>query len=463
MKFLKGAGPGFKGMSTEFKVGAFALIVIALLAWATIRVGDKTTIAGGAYDLEVAFANATGLKLKAPVELAGVQVGVVKDIELLDSREALVTIGLSKKVKLPDDSTAVLRTRGFLGETYIELIPGTMGNPVLKDGNEIPYAFRTGDINTLVGQFNQIADDIKAVTGSLRSMISDDETAPINRIVANLEDFSQSIRDITVRNSQNVDRISENLAAMTEQLRLLVARGEADIQESMERIASITRKIDEGRGTVGRLVNDEETVDKLNEAIDSLNETLGSYRRLEAEIGYHMEFMAKSHDFKNYVDLTLRPSPDKGFMIGIVSDPNPNPTYVVRQTDVTVGNNTTRVTTNTGTIDRNKIKWNAQLMKSFYDFTIRGGLIESTGGIGMDYRIGPAEIKFDAFDFQTRNNLRPHLKLWANVNVTKNFQLLGGADDFISKNNRDFFFGAGFRFVDEDIKTVGGMGASIIK
>lgn len=464
-KGIKGMTTDFRGLSTEFKVGAFALIVIALLAWATIRVGDKTTIAGGAYDLKVAFTNATGLKLKAPVELAGVQVGVVKDIELLDSREALVTIGLSNKVKLPDDSTAVLRTRGFLGETYVELVPGTMGNPVLEDGNEIPYAFRTGDINTLVGQFNQIADDIKAVTGSLRTMIGEDETSPINRIVGNLEDFSQSIRDITIRNSENVDRISENLAAMTEQLRFLIARGESDIQESMERIASITRKIDEGRGTVGRLVNDEETVDKLNEAIDSLNETLGSYRRLEAEIGYHMEFMAKSHDFKNYVDLTLRPSPDKGFMVGIVSDPNPNPTYVVRQTDVTVGNNTTRVTTNTGTVDRNAIKWNAQLMKSFYDFTIRGGLIESTGGIGMDYKIGPAEIKFDAFDFQTRNNLRPHLKVWANINITKNFQLLGGADDFISADsqNRDFFFGAGFRFVDEDIKTIGGMGSSLIK
>jgi len=338
-----------------------------------------------------------------------------------------------------------------------------MGNPPLENGNEIPYAVRTGDINTLVGQFNQIADDIKHVTGSLKTMMGDDETSPVNRIVNNLEDFSQSIRDITVRNSDNVDRISENMAAMTEQLRYLIAQGEADISESMQRIASITRKIDEGKGTVGRLVNDEETVDKLNQAIDSLNDTLGSYRRLQAEIGYHMEFMTSSHDFKNYVDLTLKPTPDKGFMIGIVSDPNPNPTYVVRQTDVTVGNNTTRVTTNTGSINRNSIKWNAQLLKSFYDFTIRGGLMESTGGIGMDYKLGPADIKFDAFDFQMRNNQRPHLKAWTNINVTRNFSILGGVDDFISKNDRNFFFGAGFRFVDEDIKTVGGMGASMLK
>ncbi len=450
--------------ATEFKVGIFAVIVIALLAWATIRVGDKTAVSGRGYKLKVVFSNATGLKLKAPVELAGVEVGVVKDIELLDSREALVSLILSDRVKLPDDSTAILRTRGFLGETYVEIVPGTLGKPILKENSQIPYTIRTGDINSLIGQFNQIAEDIKHVTSSLRTMIDDDQTAPINRIVNNLDEFTKSIRDLTVRNSENVDRISDNLAAMTDQLREVIARGQHDIEESMERIASITRKIDEGKGTVGRLVNDEETVDKLNEAVDNLNQALGGYKRLEAEVGYHMEYLGRSNDFKNYVDLILRPSPDKAFMLGVVSDPNPNPTHTVRTTDVTVGNNTTRVTTDTGTIERNKLRWSAQLAKSFYDFTVRGGLIESTGGVGLDYKKGAVGLKFSAFDFQTRYGERPHLKIMADLDITKNFHVLGGADDFIAGGGRaDWFVGAGFKFVDEDIKSVGRMGAGLVK
>lgn len=292
----------FGKYTTEFKVGIFAVIVIALLAWATVRVGDKTAVHGGGYKLKVVFSNATGLKLKAPIELAGVDVGVVKNIELMDSREALVTLLISNKVKLPDDSTAILRTRGFLGETYVEIVPGTMGNPILQKGSQIPYALRTGDINSLVSQFNQIAEDIKHVTGSLRTMVGDDNTAPINRIVTNLDEFTKSIRDLTVRNSNNVDRISENLAAMTEQLRGVIERGQHDIEESMQRIASITRKVDEGKGTIGRLINDEETVDKLNEAVDNLNQALGGYKRLEAEIGYHVEYLGRNNDFKNYVE-----------------------------------------------------------------------------------------------------------------------------------------------------------------
>ncbi|MBN1282784.1 MAG: MCE family protein [Proteobacteria bacterium] len=450
--------------TTEFKVGAFALAILILLGWATMRVGDKTSVHGGGYLLKVKFDNATGLKLKAPVELAGVQIGVVKDIELVDSRNAMVSLILSDKVRLTEDSTAVLRTRGFLGETYVEVMPGTPDLPLLGRDGTIPNSFRTGDMNSLVNQFNEIAADIKQVTGSLKTMVGDDESAPINRIVNNLDQFTETIKTLALANSENVNRISANLAELSEHLREVMAQGKADVEESMQRIASITRKIDEGQGTVGRLINDDETVDKLNEAVDNLNQTLGGFKRFETEIGYHLEYLTQSEDFKNYVDFTIRPSPDAAFILGLVSDPNPNPTHVTRTTDVTVGNNTTTVTTDTATVNRNALRVSAQLAKKFYDFQVRGGIIESTGGLGIDYDKGPIGLRFSAYDFQTRYGTRPHLRLTGEVKVTDNFYLLGGADDMIAQQNRpDFFFGAGFRFVDEHIKRVAPLGASVIR
>lgn len=448
-------------MTTEFKVGLFAAVAIAIVAWATLRVSDKTSVGGSGYVLTAVFDNASGLKKKAPVELAGVQVGVVKDIHLVDSRNARVDLLLDRDVRLPEDTRAVLRTRGFLGETYVEIIPGDPAMSTLEPEQEILFTARTGDINSLVSQFNIIADDIRHITGSLRTMVGNEGNAPIDRIVANLEAFSESIRDVTLRNENNIDRITTNMAEMTEQLRMLIAQGEADISESMERIASITRKIDEGRGTVGRLVNDEETVDKLNEAVDNLNQTLGGFKRLETEIGYHAEWLARSGDFKHYVSLGLKPAPDKAFLFDIVSDPDPRPSYVERDTTITTGGTTTQVTTETATIDREKIRFSAQLAKSFYDFTIRGGMIESTGGIGFDYNKGPLGLHFSAFDLSTRFGERPHLKLFGDVNVTKNFYLLGGADDMLRQQNKpDWFIGAGFRLVDDDVKTLIGMGGT---
>lgn len=453
-----------KTLTPEMKVGLFAAAIVVILVWATLRVSDKTTVHGGGYTIKAAFDNATGLKLKAPVELAGVQVGVIKSIELEGSRQAIVTIALGKGVKLPGDSRAVLRTRGFLGETYVELIPGTPDIPALSSGDEIADTMRTGDINSLVSQFNSIAEDIKQITTTLKTTVGEGETSPVNQIVQNLEEFTKAIRDVTLRNEGNIDRIASNLAAMTDQLRQVVARGEANLEESMERIASITRKIDEGKGTVGKLVNDEETIDKLNEAVDGLNETMGGFRRLEAEIGYHAEYLANTGDFKNYVSLALKPSPDKAFMLDLVSDPNPRPTHVLKTSNVTVGGASTTVQTDTATVDRNKLRVSAQLAKKFYDFTLRGGIIESTGGFGLDYEKGPVGLQFSAFDFTTRYGERPHLKALGLLNVTKNFYVVGGVDDFISnQGERAGFAGAGFRLVDDDIKSfIAGGGKSLV-
>ncbi len=440
-----------KRLSIEMKVGLFAAIIIVIAGMITIKVSERAVTAGRGYELEAIFDNATGLKIKAPVELAGVQVGVVKDVELADSRQAKVTLVLNRKVKLPEDSQAVLRTRGFLGETYVELIPGSLSAPNLATGQEIPYTGASGDLNQLMSQFNEIADDIKVITSSLKTMVNQQGTAPINRIVNNLDQFTETIKTLTVQNQENINRIAMNLAEFTDALR----RSRQEVEDSMQNVASITGKIDRGEGTIGKLVNDEETVDKLNEAIDGLNDTLGGMRKLETDIGYHTEYLAQSEDFKHYVSLALRPSPDKAFLLDVVADPNPNPSHVERTTDVTVNNTTSTVETHTATINRNAVRISAQLAKKFYDFQIRGGIIESTGGLGADYYLGPASAHAEAFDFTTRYGERPHIKLYGGVNLTKNFYLLGGADDIINPNQPvDYFVGAGFRLVDEDIKSL---------
>ncbi|MBI4126099.1 MAG: MCE family protein [Deltaproteobacteria bacterium] len=435
------------------RVGLFAAVILVVLGWATIRVSDKTAVWGGGYELSFDVENATGLKKKAPVELAGVAVGVVKDIELVDSTKAKVLILVNDRVKIAPDSEAVLRTRGFLGETYVELLPGSSTAPPLEEGGEISKAFRTGDVNGIVAQFSDIAGDIKAITANARQ--------PTERIVANLDEFTAAIKELTVRNTDNIDEIAANMAELTRELRDLVAQGKQDVQDAADQISSITGKIDRGEGTVGKLVNDEGTVEKLNDSLDNLNSALGGFRKLETEFGFHTEYLTTSEDFKNYINLALRPTPDKAVLLGLTTDPNPNPSHVERTTDVTVGGTTTRVTTDTATIDRGKILISAQLAKSFYDFTLRGGLIESKGGAGVDLTHGPFDVRFSAFDFSTRFGERPHLKLLGDINLTQNIFLVGGADDMLNPVQKtDYFFGAGFRFVDDDFKKLASMSSA---
>lgn len=444
-------------MRAETKVGLFALAALFVIGFITLKVGSRSFTLGGGYKVTLTLDNAVGVRHKTPVEIAGIKVGKVKSIKLLESKKANVTLQIDDGVELPPDTKAVLRAKGFLGETLIELIPGSAEGAIIPDGGTIEYAGPAGDVNRMMSQFSSIADDIKAVSTQLREVAGVSKDSPLWHIVNNLESFTATLAS----NQANFNKIAGNLAELTESLRGTVVKSKENVEDSLRRIASITKKVDEGQGTIGRLVNDDETVTKLNEAVDNLNKTLGGLNKLETEIGYHAEYEAQSEDFKSYVNLTLRPSPDKAFIFDFVQDPRPTPDISERTSNITVGGNTTTVTSNEQTVTRNKFRFSAQLAKKFYDFTIRGGIIESSGGLGMDYNKGPFGASFSAFSFQNSYGQRPQLKAYGTLNVTKNLYLLGGAANMISLVDRpDWFVGAGFRLIDEDIKSLIGLGAA---
>ncbi|MDO8528124.1 MAG: MlaD family protein [Deltaproteobacteria bacterium] len=453
-----------KKISPEIKVGLFAMATIAIITFVTIRVGDQSIVSGGAYELRAIFTNATGLYPKASVEVSGVAVGIVKKVELTADGKALVIVGVKKAIHLPQDSAAYLKTRGFLGEAYVELVPGDPNLPPLKSGDFFAQTESGGDVTSLVNKFNSIAGDVKDVTRTVKDWTNEKEGGQVAVTVSNMNEFVQVLRDVVVKNQENLDRIVSNMADLTHEVKTMVQESRGDVTASMDRMASITQKIDEGRGTIGKLVNDPETADKLNSSLDSLNDALGGYKRWEMGLGFHTEYLQGTSNFKNYFHVSLAPTPDKALIVEIVTDPEPPLKYQRQTSDIQVGGTTTTVTTDTSTLNRFSVLFSAELAKKFYDFTIRGGLIESTGGMGLDYDNGVLGLKFDAFNFQTHFNQKPHLKAWGILNVTQNLYLAGGADDFINPNQPvDYFVGGGFQLVDDDIKSLIGTAAGSAK
>jgi len=441
----------------EVKVGLFVAVAIAIVTFATIRVGDQSVVAGGGYDLFAAFGNAAGLYPKASVEVAGVEVGVVKDIGLKDGK-ALVKMAVKKKIQLPQNSVAFLKTRGFLGEAYVEIVPGDPTLPSLKEGEFFSRTDSGGDVTSMVNQFNAVAGDVKDITGTIKGWVNEEEGGAVANTVGNLNDFVRVLREVSLRNEQNLDRIMQNMADLTHELKGMVSNSRGNIEMSADRIASISQKIDEGRGSIGKLVNDPETVNKLNESLDNLTEALGGYRKMELGLGFHTEYLKATEDFKNYFDVSFGITPDEALLLALVSDTEPPLKRENRTTDITVGGTTTSVQTETVALQRNKLLFSAQMAKKFYNFTVRGGLIESTGGLGLDYSQGPLGVQFSAFDFQTKFNSKPHLKAMGTLALTENLYVTGGADDFLNPRQPvDYFVGGGFRLVDDQIKSLLGL------
>ena len=109
------------------------------------------------------------------------------------------------------------------------------------------------------------------------------------------------------------------------------------------------------------------------------------------------------------------------------------------------------------------LKFSIQVAKRFKDLTLRGGIIESTGGVGMDYYMFKDSLKFtfEAFDFDSKRN--PHLKAGLTYNLNKYFFIVGGYDDFVSSLKLESpYLGIGFHFEDEDIKYILSNAGSVI-
>jgi phospholipid/cholesterol/gamma-HCH transport system substrate-binding protein len=136
-------------------VGLFVLVGLAAAALLAVSMGGGSLVMPEAHRmlLVARFTNANGLKKGSTVAIAGVPVGVVKEIKLKhDDMSALVTLGVDSSLKLDDDTVAAIHSAGLLGEKFIALKPGASGTE-LKPGAVIVDTQSTVDLEDLIAKF----------------------------------------------------------------------------------------------------------------------------------------------------------------------------------------------------------------------------------------------------------------------------------------------------------------------
>lgn len=138
----------------ETAVGLFVVAGMAALFMLAMQVSNLSMWQGKGYDLIAYFENIGGLKVRAPVTLAGVTIGRVAAIELDKSRyEAKVTLRIDPRYdNLPRDTSASIYTAGLLGENYVALEPGGE-EAFLRPGDEIKLTQSAVILERLIGQF----------------------------------------------------------------------------------------------------------------------------------------------------------------------------------------------------------------------------------------------------------------------------------------------------------------------
>ena len=496
-------------LTSEAKVGLFVLLGIALLVYMSLRLGGINLGGDKGYTIFVEFDSAAGLDPNASVRVAGVEVGRIKTISLKDSRAHLQLL-IQPEVKIGKDFTAVLTTKGLLGEKYLELIPGQPGAPPLNEGDYITRTRSYADIDRLIRTMTEVSDDVKEITESISHVLGGDEgeqtvgnivrnieelTFRLNRIVAkNDEQFESVMRNLdsftTLLNEEGpaitgglrvaIKNLNESLVKTTDNLNGMIDENRGNLKEgidnlktaslslqqametvnkvtkevgpgvanTMTSVSSIAKKIDDGEGTIGRLVNDKSLHENINKTVSGINSYIERTENFHTFIGYRGEYLFDARDTKSYLTLRIQPKSDKYYLLEIIDDPRGKRSVETRTitTDGVVSNTQEIKTTE-------QIKFSAQIAKRFKNLVVRGGIIESSGGAGADYYMFRDRLKWtlEAFDFGAEGN--PRLKGGASWNLGKFFFLTAGYDDFVSKVGlQSAYIGLGLQFQDEDLK-----------
>lgn len=262
----------------SLKVGILMVFATAVLMWASIS-GTGTSIFQSKGLFFSYFKNVNGLLPGAPVWMAGVEVGNVKDIEFvnLDSvRVVKVTCRARKAIwsQLTTGTYIQLGTIGFLGDKYVEIIPGSKPGEPIAEGSELPVR-DAGSADLVFKEGEKALSEAGDVMVGLDSLLS-----RVNRGEGTFGKFATQ-DEIYVQMS----KLLTNLTALTGDLQKNQERITLSLEKTSSSIGSLSEKVDQNTGTVGRLFNDPQLYDNLNATTARLDTIMAKLNNADGSIG----------------------------------------------------------------------------------------------------------------------------------------------------------------------------------
>ncbi len=494
-------------------VGALTLVMLAA-SYLLFQYTSERMSGGKGYRVYGLFHNALGVYEKTRVLSAGLRVGQVEE-RVLDQEtgKAKVFLRIDPEIRLYANAAIGKKSASLLGEYYLDIDPGTpfatrdgkkVEIPRLKEGDRIMFVTEPAEVgeimdsvNTILPVLKAILDDVKGLTsGPIKDIANnanemiERNSVIVERLLGRMDEIAATVEGITKSEADDVKVAIRNVREITEGIKGLVGTTQGQVSgageelrsnlqklqhsvdsldKSLNHVEKITGKMAEGDGTVGHLLNDDTVAKNLDSITDDVSSITHGISRLQTIVGLRTEFNYLAGTFKNYLQVTLMPRPDKFYFIEVVDDPRGYRTESQTYTDSSqTGQNLTKTITTT-----EQLRLTFQFGKRIGPFVGRFGIKESTGGLGADLYLFDDRLMLTADMFDMRSNQYPRLTGRASLAVYKRMvYLVGGVDDVLNYYRTqgsaggffDWFLGAQLVFNDEDLKSLllfgGGSAAS---
>ncbi|MBI4464307.1 MAG: MCE family protein [Acidobacteria bacterium] len=308
---------------SQLKVGFVAVASILLLATVIFLITGETGFFAETMTIHTYSSDAGGLRTGATVRLAGVDVGMVRQVSLSgrpnpsEAVEIVLEVNRRFESDLRADSRAILAAEGLLGERYINITRGTSAAAQIPPGGIVPFRETPefselvggsrdllDNLNTLTVRLNTVVETIESGQGTVGKLIQDDTL--YQRLNTTVNNAEKLVSDITsgkgslgrlMASEEFYEHVNTTVTKL-ERVADKVESGEGTLgklvqdptlyqnaQELVARGSLLMGNINNGQGTLGKLAKDEELYRRLNSSVGKLDDVLTGIHNGEGSMG----------------------------------------------------------------------------------------------------------------------------------------------------------------------------------
>lgn len=426
-------------MTAETKLGIFTILGLVVFGFSLYFLGGLSVTR--TYDLNVKFEDVSGLPVKAPVKLSGVEVGKVKKIKI-ENGDVIVVTEINREIPIHRGAQFSVVMTGIIGSKYLKVVQGDENAPAYQNGDYLDGVDEV-PLDVMVTQtMASIKDFVDSVNnqGAFGARLNDTMTE-VRQLSANLNQMVATLRPYMTRTMENLDSASVKL------------------DDLMAKADALITSINNGEGVIGSLLKDPQMKEEVKESVTDLKSTMaevktfvGKMSRFKVYWDYDFFYMPDAHLSSS--DLALEIYPASGYTF-------------YRAGMANLGNEDDRLKEG-DYIEKNKFDLRFGLYNDWAKLS--AGLIRGGGGVALELQPFKNVDFLERFTFtgefydwgrdrtiNGRDFNKPNLTYGVDFRFNRYFSMGAWMRDALETN--DFAVKANLSFNDQDISSFFGLAA----